>query len=81
MPNAVQLSAYGITEGGGIVCYNYLSDTLEQIDNGAHASLHFLQARLELGPDTYALRSMLDAKPAPKRSVSTTSGSSSSLKG
>jgi acyl-CoA synthetase (AMP-forming)/AMP-acid ligase II len=30
MPNVVQLSAYGITEGGGIVCYNYMSDTLEQ---------------------------------------------------
>jgi acyl-CoA synthetase (AMP-forming)/AMP-acid ligase II len=30
MPHVVQLSAYGITEGGGIVCYNYMSDTLEQ---------------------------------------------------
>jgi acyl-CoA synthetase (AMP-forming)/AMP-acid ligase II len=30
LPHAIQLSAYGITEGGGIVCYNYLSDTLEQ---------------------------------------------------
>ncbi len=46
MPNAVQLSAYGITEGGGIVCYNYMSDTLEQRTESCGVPMDGLEVRV-----------------------------------
>jgi acyl-CoA synthetase (AMP-forming)/AMP-acid ligase II len=51
LPHAVQLSAYGITEGGGIVAYNYLSDTLEQRTETCGTPLDGLEVRV-VDPET-----------------------------
>jgi acyl-CoA synthetase (AMP-forming)/AMP-acid ligase II len=46
MPHVVQLSAFGITEGGGIVCYNYMTDTLEQRTESCGLPMDGLEVRV-----------------------------------